>query len=676
VPARAGVFLTALLLYTWDLARQGMGNTFYAAAVKAGTENWKAFFFGSLDPGNFITVDKPPAALWVQELVARVFGFSWASVLLPEALAGVAAVMVLYHLVRRWSGERAAVLAGLGLALTPAAALMFRYNNPDALLTLLLLLAAWALWSALSRPRAAARLALAGGLVGLAFLTKTLEAFIVLPAFALVYLWAGRPRLRRRVAHLCAFAGAALVSSGWWVAAVELWPASSRPYLGGSTDNSELNLILGYNGFSRIFGSGGPSGGGGGPSFAGSPGWLRMFNSLLAGEISWLLPLALVGLVAGLWATRRLGRTSLRRAGFLLWGGWTLSFLVVFSGAKGIFHPYYTVVLAPGVAALAAGGAVALWRLGRRSRRWAPVLPLVVAANGAWAAVVLHRVPDYDTWLWPLVAVGGALAAGLLALALFKVRPARLLGPVAAVVAAATLLAGPAAYSVTTARTVHTGGAVTAGPASAGGLGGPGGGPGGFAGFAGPGGGSGPGTGRAGGPPPGATGAAFGPGSTTGFPGRAGTGSPPRLGAGTAGAAAFGRGGAAGGGPGGTEVDRALVRYLEAHRHGATYLLAVSGSQEAAPYIIATGQAVMAMGGFTGSDPWPSVSAFTRLVAQGKVHYVLVGGGGGGPGGAGGGPGGGSSTGSSVLAWVEAHGTKVPASAYGGSSAGGTLYRV
>jgi 4-amino-4-deoxy-L-arabinose transferase-like glycosyltransferase len=666
LPARAGVTVLAAVLYTWDLSRNGMGNSFYAAAVKSGTESWKAFLFGSLDPGNFITVDKPPASLWVMELSARLFGFSSWSILLPEALAGVATVLVLYHLVRRWAGELAALLASVAMALTPIAVVMFRYDNPDALLVLLLVLAAWALWSALETARTW-KLVVCGALLGLAFTTKMLQALIVLPAFGLVYLWAGPPRLGRRVVQLLWSGLALVVSAGWWVALVELWPAGSRPFVGGSTDDSELNLIFGYNGFGRLFGSNNPGGGGaGGPGFGGTPGVLRMFNDLVGGQISWLLPFALVGLVAGLWLTRRRPRTDRHRAGYVLWGGWAFCTAAVFSETQGIFHPYYTVALAPAVAALAGAGSLAMWRLGRADRRWAWLLPVAVAGSGAWAAILLERTSGYDPWLAPSVVVGAVLAAAGIAVALLGRPGVGWLAPAALGLAAVSLLAGPAAYAVTSIRQGTAGALAAAGPstAAAGGPlgGGPSGGLVGRAGGFGPTSGDGPPGGLAGGPPEGAAGPTQPPGFGRGrtFPGAGARG---RAGAGTP-----------GGGAGGASVDRSLVRYLEAHRDGAEYLLAVEGSQSAAPYILATGDPVMAMGGFTGSDPWPTLSAFERLVGEGKVHYVLLAGGSSAAGG-GSGAGGGSSAVSAVEKWVERHGTVVPSRDIGGAS-GGTLYEV
>jgi 4-amino-4-deoxy-L-arabinose transferase-like glycosyltransferase len=581
---------------------------------------------------------------------------------------------------------------------------IFRYNDPDAFLTLLLVLAAWACWRAIETGKTVG-LVLSGTLVGLAFLTKTLDAFIVVPAIGVAYLWCGPPRLARRLGQLGWAALALLVSSGWWVVIVELWPKSARPYIGGSTDNSELNLIFGYNGFARIFGSGGGAASAGGATsgsssaFGGGEGVLRMFDSELGGQISWLLPVALAGLVAGLWLTRRHARNDHQRAGFVLWGGTLLMFLVVYDDAKGIFHPYYAVVMAPAVAALAGAGAVALWRLGRQSLRWAWALPATVAGTALWADALLARTSGYDAWVGPTVVVAGVVSALVLFLCLARPKVPHWFAVAAGAVAAASLLAGPAAYSLTTLGTT-TNGIATAGPASTAGGVGVGGGPGGQGG--GPGGGSG-----ASGAPTGARTGGF-PGGETGT-----TGAPTGAHTGVASAAAAGGGGA-------STADTALVRYLERHQGSAEYLVAVNGSQTAAPYILESGKAVIAMGGFTGTDPTPTLSEFENLVATGKVHYVYVAseaGGGGSASGVGGGTspsgtetganvrtastssgkrtglpsgeggrsgglggtrGGGqtASTTSAVDSWVEKHGTVVSSSAYGGSSGGGTLYYV
>jgi len=583
VPARAGIFGLATLLYTWDLARIGMDNTFYAAAVKSGTESWKAFFFGSLDPGSFITVDKPPAALWVMELSGRIFGFSSWSMLLPEALAGVATVMVLYHLVRRWFGEPAAVFASLALALTPIAVVVFRYNNPDAFLTLLLVLAAWACWRAMETGKTIG-LVLCGALVGLAFLTKTLDAFIVVPALGLAYLCCGPPRLARRIGQLGWATLALLVSSGWWVAIVELSPKSAHPYIGGSTDNSALNLIFGYNGFARITGSGGPL------LVDGGQGLLRMFDTELGGQISWLIPLAFVGVVGGLRLARGRERTDPEWRGWVLWGATLLTYFAIYDDASGIFHPYYTVVMAPAVAALAGAGAVALWRLGQESRHWAWVLPAAIVGTVVWADALLARTSGYDPWLGPTVIVTGIAAALVLFLSMTRRLRLRGLAVAAGVVAAVSVLAGPAAYSLTSLGTV-TGIIARAGPTSGTGWGRP------------------------------------------------------------------------------TTVSQGLIDYLERHQGTATYLVAVDGSEAAASFILQSGRPVIAMGGFTGLDPTPTLSEFEHLVAMGGVHHVYI------PGDTGG-TGRGETTANAVEAWVEKHGTVVSSAAYGGVSGDRTLYDV
>jgi 4-amino-4-deoxy-L-arabinose transferase-like glycosyltransferase len=630
----AGISVLAAILYTWGLARNGTANSYYAAAVRSGAKSWKAFFFGAIDPGSFITVDKPPAALWVMDVSARIFGFSSWSILLPEAAAGVGSVLILHRLVRKWAGDLSAHLAAVALAVTPVAVVMFRFNNPDAFLTLVCLGAVWALWSALETGRTRS-LILAGVLVGLGFETKMLQAFLILPAMAVVYLWAGRPRLQIRMAQLAAAGAAMVVSAGWWVAVVALWPAASRPYIGSTSNNSILSLVFGYNGLSRIFGSGaagpgGGGGGGGGGGFGGSAGVLRLFNTSVGGQVAWLIPLAGAGLVAGLWLTRHGGRTDLGRAGWLLWGGWAMVCTAVFSLSKGIFHPYYTVQLAPGVAALAGAGAVDLWHLGRRHRWLGWALPAAVIGTAATAVAILDRSPNYYPWLRSAIVVGAVVAAvGLLAARYLHKAP---ILAAAAAVAALTLLAGPAAYAVTTVSSPTSGSLVAAGPSSAGGLGG-----GGRFGA------GGPGQLRGAAPPPGVqvgagSGAAPGGIPTGAFPGGSATANP------------------------------ALYAYLKAHRGSAEYLVAAFGSQSSAPIIIAIGEPVITIGGFNGGDPAPTLVQFERLVAQGKVRYVLI------PGGAsGGGPGRGDSA---ISQWVNIHGTQVPASSYGDDTSSGILYQV
>ncbi|HLM95071.1 MAG TPA: glycosyltransferase family 39 protein, partial [Acidimicrobiales bacterium] len=352
-PALVALLVGTAVLYLWGLGASGWANSFYSAAVQAGTKSWKAFFFGSSDASNFITVDKPPASLWVMELSARVFGLSSWSILVPQALEGVASVAVLYAAVRRSFRPGAALLAGLVLATTPVAALMFRYNNPDALLVLLLTVAAYATVRALERA-GTWWLVLAMAAVGTGFITKMLQAFLVVPAIGIVYLIAAPTPLRRRVVQLGAAALALVVSSGWWVAAVQLTPAADRPYIGGSQDNSALNLIFGYNGLGRISGNESGSVGGAGAlgSRWGPTGLLRFFGSEFGTQISWLIPAAVIVAVASMWLWRRRPRTDGARAAMMLWSGWLIVTVLVISLAKGIIHPYYSVAAAPAIGAM------------------------------------------------------------------------------------------------------------------------------------------------------------------------------------------------------------------------------------------------------------------------------------------------------------------------------------
>ncbi|CCH18307.1 Glycosyl transferase family 39 (fragment) [Micromonospora lupini str. Lupac 08] len=333
-PALVALLVGTGLLYLWDLGASGWANSFYAAAVQAGSVSGKAFFYGSSDAANSITVDKTPAALWLMALSVRVFGLNTWAMLVPQALCGVGSVGVLYATVKRWYGPAAGLIAGAVLAVTPVATLMFRFNNPDALLVLLLVAGAYATVRALET--ASTRwIVLAGTLVGFGFLTKMLQAFLLVPVFAGVYLLAAPTGLWRRVRQLLLAGVAVVVSAGWWVAVVELVPASARPYIGGSQGNSILELTLGYNGLGRItgdevgsVGGGGGrmgGGGGGGGPFSGQTGLARMFDGEVGGQISWLLPAALILLVAGLLMAGRAPRTDRTRAGLLLWaaGCWS-----------------------------------------------------------------------------------------------------------------------------------------------------------------------------------------------------------------------------------------------------------------------------------------------------------------------------------------------------------------
>jgi 4-amino-4-deoxy-L-arabinose transferase-like glycosyltransferase len=608
-PVLGAVLALAVVLCLWNLTANGYSNTYYAAAAKAASESWKAWFFGSLDPGSFITVDKPPLSLWLMGLSARVLGFSSLSILLPQALCTIAAVGLLYATVRRSFGPAAGLIAAAGLAITPVTVAIGRVNNPDALLVLLMVAAAALLMRAVESGRTK-HLAWCGALVGLAFMTKMLQGWMVVPALGAVYLLAGPPRLLVRVRQL-AVAGAAMVAvSAAWPLAVTLWPGST-PYIGGSTDGSVWDLILGYNGFGRLTGA--EDGMGGGLSFGGSAGLWRMFNEQVGGQVSWLLPLAAVSLVAGLWLTRRAPRTDRRRAGWLLFGIWALVHVVVFSSQQGIFHPYYVSALAPAVAALAGGGLVTLWRAARTSVLALVVLDAAVAGT-AWLAVdLLGRTPDFAPVLRTVIPVAAAVAiVGSLATRA-PGRLARRATAVAAVAAAVALAAGPASYSVASLSRSLNGNNVIAGPATS--------------------------TGGMGGAMPGA-----------GGDGGGGDGAPSTRGGG-------------GDGGGGGELSSEVIAYLEANQGAAKYLLAASGSQTTASIIIATGEPVVTIGGFGGNDPAPTVAQLAAMVANGELKYVLV------SSGSGGGPG---ATSDALTTWVKAHGTAVKAV----SVSSGTLYKV
>jgi 4-amino-4-deoxy-L-arabinose transferase-like glycosyltransferase len=639
-PSLLGLLVTTAVLYLWGLGSSGWANAFYSAAVQAGTQSWKAFFFGSSDAANSITVDKTPGALWIMELSARIFGVNSWSILVPEALMGVATVALLFATVKRWYGPAAGLIAGAVSALTPVAVLMFRFNNPDALLVLLMVAGAYATVRAIENG-STKWLMLAGASVGFGFLAKMLQALLVVPAYALAYLIAGPPRLGKRIGQLLLAGLAVVVSAGWYIAIVELVPASMRPYIGGSQNNSLLELTLGYNGLGRLFGNETGSVGGGGGGGWGATGLTRLFQTAQAGQIAWLLPAALILLVAGLVLTARLPRTDRLRAGLLLWGGWLVGTALVFSLMQGIFHAYYTVALAPAVGAVAGIGSVLLWQR-RRNPFAAATLAVAIAVTAWWSYHMLTWSPDFLPWLKWVVLVGGfAAAVGVLA----SVRLTARVAAVSAGVALSAVLVGPAAYAVQTASEPHTGSIPSAGPAVQGGFGGPGGGA-----FRGQRGGGFPGGGFPGG---GFPGGGFPGGGFGGFPGGTTQGGTTQGGTtqGTApgGATQGGRRGGMGGLLNAATVSAEMKALLEENGTSYTWVAAAVGSQSASGYQLATGLPVMPIGGFNGSDPSPTLAQFQEYVRQGKIHYFI---GGGGFGGGRAGQNGGSNSSSQIAQWV------------------------
>ncbi|SBS74427.1 Glycosyl transferase family 39 [uncultured Mycobacterium sp.] len=538
----AVLLLATAVLYVWDLGASGWANAFYSAAAQAGSESWTAWLFGSSDAANAITVDKTPAALWVTGLSARLFGVNPWSILLPQALAGVAAVGVLYVAVRRVSGPWAGLFAGAILALTPAAALMFRFNNPDALLVLSLVVAAYFTQRALDRNAAWWWLPLAGVAVGVGFLAKMLQAFLVLPALAVVFLSAADASVRARVTRLAAAVGALVVSAGWYLLLVALWPASARPYIGGSQHNSIVELALGYNGLGRLTGD--ETGGLG--NLNQDAGWARLFGAEMGTYIAWLIPAAVIAIVAGLVITRRAPRTDATRAALLLWGGWLLVTAVVFSFANGILHAYYSVALAPAVAAGLAVGTSLLWRH-RADIGAATTLSGIVVITAVLAYLLLQRDSQWLPWLRVAVVVA-AIACALLLLVVARL-PGRV-GTAVGVLAVVAALAGPVAFSLATVAAPHSGAIPSVGPSD-------------------------------------------------------------------------GRGGPPGGMFDAPKPGAELTAELRQDADEFTWAAAAVGSSNAAGYQLATGLPVMAVGGFNGTDPAPTLEQFQAYVAARRIHWFV-----------------------------------------------------
>lgn len=616
--ALAVLLMTTTVTYLWNLSANGWANSFYAAAVHAGTKSWKAFFFGSSDAANSITVDKPPASLWPMELSARLFGLNSWSLLVPQVLMGVLTVAVLWACVRHRFGSSAGLLAGTALAVTPVAALMFRFDNPDALLVLLVTLSTAAMLRALEDGRTR-WLVLCGTLVGFGFLTKQLQVMLVVPALALAYLFAGPPRLGKRLLQLFAAGMAIVVSAGWWLLAVELWPTSSRPWIGGSQHNSILELTMGYNGLGRLNGnergSVGPPASGHegyfGGHFGSNPGITRIFDAMEGGQIAWLLPAALVLLVVGIVLRGKAKRTDPQRAALILWGGWLLTTLLVFSFMSGIFHSYYTIALAPPIAALIGAGSAMLWT-DRHRFAVRCTAALAVALTGITVWVLLSRTPHFVGWLRWSIAIATVIAVTGILWRSGKQTLA------AALLAVLVGLAGPVAYTIQTIGTAHNNPLPSAGP-RAGGMFGP---PGAF---------------------PGHRGFPGGPNGPMGNPGDFGPGGP-------------GFGGPGFGGPGGIfgsgTPSADVVAKLKTDASQYTWAAATVSSMNAAEYQLATDLPVMPIGGFNGTDPSPTLAQFQADVAAHRIHYFIGGSSRGGPGDS-------DSNSAQIAAWVKAHFTPI-----------------
>ncbi len=600
-------------LNLWNLSVNGWANTYYSAAVRSMSTSWHDFLFASMDKSGLMTVDKPPLSLWVQALSARVFGFHPLSILIPEALMGVVAVGLIYDLVRRRFGRAAGCAAGLALALTPITVAVSRHNNPDELLILCCVAALWFAVRAFETGRTR-WLVWSGVFVGLGFETKMAVALFVVPGIALAWMWMrwDAPGGRLRALRQLLAGGVAMAVVGLaWPVLVTLTPATDRPWISGTSDNSVWSLIFGYNGVGRVAGqTGGPGGGGGfgGPGggggsanslFGGATGPFRLLQSGLGDQAGWLLGFALVASL-GLLVLTRLRRRDPRTGWLIVIGGAFLTTAVVFSCARGIFHPYYLSFLAPFSAALVGAG-VGLMLSGRGApaaelRTGRVLAPLAILAGAVTELVVLGNLSGSLSWAKPLVIAVAGSAAVLLALTLSRRARAVLVG-----VAMAALLAAPATWAAQTLGHATNGTFPTGGPANAG-IGGPGrlGGPGGVRGAGGVGG--------------------FQSGRPPVAPGAAGGFSPP--GGGTAGPASGGIGAGGGGMFGGDSATlTAAIRYANAHGGGT---IGVESQSTAAAAIVSANANVAGLGGFSGRESTVRVAWLAQEVRSGRLRWILT----------------------------------------------------
>ena len=704
-----GLLFATGLLYIINLDASGYANQFYSAAAQAGSTNWWSFLWGSSDAGNSITVDKPPAAIWPMALSVKIFGLSSWSILLPQAVMGVLSTWLLYAAGKRVYGHWAGILASAALAVTPIACLMFRFNNPDALLMLLLVSCVYCILRACQLPdeKAANRsrtkwMVLAGIAMGFAFLTKQLQAFLILPGIGIAFLLASPTKWSRKMLDSLAAFGALIVSAGWWVLLTVIVPADMRPYIGGSQTNSFLELTFSYNGLGRITGSmegavlpgasqtttiaKGQSG------MWGQTGITRLFDGVWGTQWSWIAIPALAGIVIGLLTAGRGWRSNMKRASIICWGGWLITTGLVFSFMGGTIHQYYTVALAPAAAALFAICVIELYR--HREKLYALILASCLAAASCLWTIVLLRRSSQMSGLAAAVPILTAAGLGLMWTLYLKKRRQknaadtpgalnRVLPSLSVTLLAASILLAPTAYSIYTASIGHTGSIVTAGPSvegtrsmggrmnggpQGGGMnGGPGGSQGGGmngtpGGFQGGGMNGTPGGSQGGGQQGTQNGGQNGSQSNSSNgaqnfgPNSGQNGAPIISQYGSQGKTQQGgqsmQGGQRGQGGGSLldgsgNVSDELVEALQSGASDYRWAAATVGSQNAASYQLASECSVMPIGGFNGSDPSPTLEQFKAWVKEGKIHYFIA------SGSFGGTQIGGSDTASQITSWVE-----------------------
>lgn len=632
-----GILLLSIFLNFYRLKDAG-SNTYYTVAVKSMLTSFHTFFYASFDPVGFITVDKPPVALWIQALSAYLFGLSDFSVLLPEALAGVISVWLMYVIIKPQFGRKAALLSSLVLACTPIFVAVVRTNNVDSILIMTLLVATWSLMKAVEKQKIR-WLLLSFFLVGIGFNIKMLQAYMVLPAFYLFYFIAAKSKWTKRMVQLIAATVVLLVVSLSWATIVDMVPKDKRPYIGSSQTNSVLELALGYNGISRLTGmdhgngrafkgmpnmeqnqkqfengngsssqgmpygnrtlgngefpsSFGQDGGkhlmgngemGRGMFGTGNPGVTRLFSKELAGQISWLLPFVLFSVIGLIVSYRKTREFTMQHKFAIFWLAWLIPMIIFFSIA-GFFHQYYLSMMGPAIAGLVGMGWIILWDFYKEKQGWPSwLLPVAFLATAFFETVILfqNREAVSETWM-AFTAIVGVILFVFLTIMQNREKAAYCLS-VAGMLAVLIL---PFYWGLTT--VLHGGNSTlpVAGP-----------------------------TRQSFGPmmdekrnsaqPGGAPVGMFHSGQSVGRP-NGQTGFRQR------------------GGMMEEEVNTKLLNYLEKHYHGEKFMLAVDRATTAAPFMLKTNYAVMAMGGFSGSDPVLTPQKLEKMAKAGEVKYFLI----------------------------------------------------